>query len=92
MTLTKNYENYTVQDKFEQFGVNGSVEKTVNGGINISINIDNGSSAFFSKDTNNHINYSFSFNEDQSIIAYVQELVSNILQELADGGEQENAL
>lgn len=84
MTLTKNSENYLLQDSFEGVNVNGTVEKNTNGGINISINTDEGSHAFYSKDRNNHVNYNFSFDGNKSIINYMQGLVESVERELAN--------
>ena len=84
MTLTKNFENYLLNDKLGEVNVSGHVEKIMEGGINISISTDDGSSAYYSKDINNHVSFNFGFDEDKNIVDYMQTLVENILQALAD--------
>lgn len=87
MTLTKNYENYSLQDTFEGSNVNGTVDKNVNGTISISINVDETGYAYYTKDANDQVNFNFSFNEDKSIIDYAQGLVEDVLEAIAN--EQE---
>lgn len=86
MTLTKNYENYSIQDTFEGANVSGTVDKNVNGVVSISINVDEAGYAYYTKDADNQVNFNFNFNEDKSIIDYAQGLVEDVLEAL--DGEQ----
>jgi hypothetical protein len=84
MTLTKNSTNYNVQDKINDVNVNGSVSVNEDGSINININTDNGGYASYTKNAEGNVNFNSSFNEANDLIDYMQTLVGEILQELAD--------
>lgn len=84
MTLTKNSTNYNVQDKIGDVNVNGSVSVNEDNSINININTDNGGYASYTKNAEGNVNFNSSFNEANDLIDYMQTLVGEILQELAD--------
>jgi hypothetical protein len=84
MTLTKNSTNYNVQDKINDVNVNGNVSVNEDGSINININTDNGGYASYTKNAEGNVNFNSSFNEANDLIDYMQTLVGEILQELAD--------
>ena len=83
MTLTKNSTNYLIQDTFGEVSVNGNASVNEDKSINININTDNGEYASYTKNADGFINFNASYKEASNMIDYMQTLVEEVIEGIA---------
>lgn len=83
MTITKNSTYYLISGDVNNVDISGSASVYESGGVAININLANGISADFTKNADGTKNLGVSYPNNDSDVDFVQQIVGNVLGEVA---------
>lgn len=82
MILTKNSENYQIQDTVNDVNVTGNATVNTNGDISLNLNTEDGAWMSYSENADGRCSLNINYNKDNDPTDYAQAAIASALAQL----------